>query len=221
MSDRIVVDPESLRLVASRMRGGAELLSSTGRGLARRHLPAMPAAVVSIVTDALARVNAELQDLSAELVRESGLLSARAMWVELGEREIGWTGGGAFADAWPDDATAMEPGSPERAERWSIEVLEGAGEPMPLGDEDATRLRELVGLHGPVEPADDAMGDIAFAGGGADAPDDPFVATASGRLASGAALGNILNETETGPTGAGILGCIAVGLGTVGAGTSS
>lgn len=214
MTDRIVIHPEGLRLMASRMRGTAELLSATGRDLEHRHLPAMPAAVASVVTESLARANRELQDLSAALVREGGLLSVRATWAEMGEREPGWRGVGAFG----------EPGSSPAAtdtERWSVAVIEGAEEPMQaaVGD-DSTRLREMVG--GTVEPggSGEGLGDPLFEVG-IHAPDVAVADTPAGRLASGAALGNVLSETGSGPTGAGILGCIAVGLGSAETGGGS
>lgn len=214
MNQRIVVDPEALRLVASRIRGGAESLSAAGRGLIGRHLPAMPAALASIVIEALGHANRELQDLSAALVREAGLLSARATWVELGGGEAGWPRASSFGDAWLGDPGPSGDERSERVEGWSVEVLERAEEPIgAAGDEDAARLREMVeAAPGPAESPNGAgWRDVTFAE--ADPGDAVLASHTSPRAAGGALLGNVLSETEAGPTGAGILGCIAVGFG--------
>lgn len=229
MSDRIVIDPEDLRRVATRMRGAALLLSSTGRELASRSLPTMPQAVAALVAESLARVNAEVQDLAAGLVREAGHLLGRATWAEIdGGHSAGWlsprSGELVFQAAGDVDPAAHLPVGAEeqvaRAEAWAVDLVT-ADDPPPAdaGVGDASDLRRLLarGFSAPDEAVPPAsLGDLTLVA--ESAPEVVDARALGGALPApsvgGGALGSALTEVASSPTGAGILGCISVGAGT-------
>lgn len=225
MSERIVIDPEQLRRLASRMKGATLLLSSTTRDLASRALPSMPPSVASLVSDSMARVNAEVQDLAAGLTREAGGLLARATWAELGQGDpAGWMSGGVEARAaghggGPDPVGVLPPFSEaqlERAQQWAVDEIADDDTLGDVGESDEAELRDLVGRdlteaqqivaedlhqlsyisHGMPE-----IGDVLWG------PDATSEAIAEG------ALGTALDHLSDEPTGIGIIGCIAVGGG--------
>lgn len=148
---RIVVDPQQLRELATRMRGAALLLSSTGREVAVGSRPPMPAGVVGAVGEMAAHVNAELQDLALELMQEATMLLARATWAELG---------GGAPNAWlvpglhlapprlpgghePSPISTLFPADDERliaGERWAVEILDGMQDPIDPSSEEGDGL---------------------------------------------------------------------------------
>lgn len=226
MSDRIVIDPDGLRRMAARMRGAALLLSSTRRELASRSLPAMPSAVAALVAESLARVNAEVQDLAAGLVRDAGHLLARATWAEIGGGgPAAWPShdaGGSSVDtvtaAAPTHVSSLSDEQVTRAEGWAIERVDTAE--VALSDDDASALRRIVaehfsGAHDDVRPA--PLGDLTLTGSDAPVDDGSVAGPVPSPEAGGGALGNAFTEVASTPAGAGILGCLAVGMGTAAA----
>lgn len=231
MSDRIVIDPEELRRLAARMRGAALLLSSTGRELASRPLPSMPSAVGALVVESLARVNGEVQDLAAGLVREAGQLLGRATWADIG---------GGYPGGWPagpagiaiETQAELDPTTPvlvasdeqvARAEDWAIDLV-SREEVGPEGD-DAADLRRLLlddsqaSEDVPAEP----LGELSLAAG--EAPTVVEAGLLAERMPPPAvgegAVGSALSEVAATPTGAGILGCITLGVGIDAAGSAA
>lgn len=224
---RIVVDPESLRLMASRMRGAATLLSSSGRQLASRPLPAMPAGLASIVSETVTRATADLHDLAAGLVRDSGMLYVRATWAEAELTSASpWTplGGDGWADAAaPDDLaesqTAASEAGIETAEAWSLEVVDNSSDAATTsGDsaasDDVSELRSLVAAdlaahpQGPLGGLPLSVSDLR--GAGIDVFGD-VVDAGGGRVSAAAGLGNALEQMTESATGLGVLGCLTVG----------
>ena len=222
---RIVVDPQSLRLMASRMRGAATLLSSSGRQLASRPLPAMPGGLAGIVSETVSRASADLHDLATELVRDAGMLYVRATWAEA---ELTSTSAWSpLGDGWPDAAApgdlaesqpvAAETGI-ETAEALSLEVVDSSSDAATTSGEsaapDVSELRSLVAADLAADPQR-SLGDVALPltaldGAGIDVFGD--VADAGGPSVSGAAgLGNALEQMTDSATGLGVLGCITVG----------
>lgn len=224
---RIVVDPGSLRLMASRMRGAATLLSSSGRQLGSRPLPAMPAGLASIVSETATRASAELHDLAAGLVRDAGMLYVRAAWAEAEMTSTSpWTplpGDGWHDAAAPGDPADAQPPAPasgvEAAEVWSLGFVDSSFDSATASADSAapevSELRRAVAAdlaaapHRTLGSVPVSVTDLNRAGL------DLFgnLADAEGRAsASGAAgLGNALEEMTDSATGLGVLGCIRVG----------
>lgn len=223
MSERIVIDPEELRRLATRMRGAALLLSSTGRELASKPLPSMPSALGALVAESLARVNGEVQDLAAGLVREAGHLLGRATWAEIGGGHPGgWMSapGGIASDAQAE----LDPTAPvlvasneqlAHAEVWAVDLVNR--DEVVLEGDDAAELRRLVldGSPTPEEATVAPLGDLTLAAG--DAPEVVEVGFLAEGLplpaVGGGAVGSAFTEVASTPTGTGILGCITVGVG--------
>lgn len=235
--DRILIDTEEVRNVATRMRGAALLLSSAGRELAARHLPAMPSTVATTVTEVVCRANAELQDLAAELVTDGSSLAARAMWAELGGGdEVAWLVPGLrpFPAHQPMPASPSQPLPPVTDEQiresseWAIEILDGMHESMQRVDAQIDVLgtraddvfgREVVSFVD--EYADElpvkALGRFTLAAGAALDVAEHWkqgwkeAGARAGMSAAGGALGTALCMLLVAPTGPGILGCVFVG----------
>ncbi len=221
---RIVVDPESLRRFASRIRGAATLLSSTGRQLASRPLPAMPASLSAIVSESIARANSELQELTAGLVRDAGDLYRRATWAEadvaprpawsFGETER-WLDPGADV---ADDETqeTVSEARLETAEAWSLGIVERS--PGAVGEDapalDVSDLRSLVAADlaevSEQSPSDGSPSVALASEAAVGVLADPARAASA---AGSAALGNAFGDIAATATGVGILGCITVGGG--------
>lgn len=146
---RIEIDPQGLRLLATRMRGGAAMLSETGRALGARSSPPMPAQVAALVTEVVTRANADLQDLAIELETEARTLLARATWAELGGGDaVAWLIPGLSRFRSPPGMplapdAVLAPVTDEeviRSERWAVDLLDGMREPSDLSTEAAARL---------------------------------------------------------------------------------
>lgn len=226
---RIVVDPESLRRFASRMRGAATLLSSTGRQLASRPLPAMPASLASIVSESIARANAELQELTAGLVRDAGDLYRRAMWAEADfAPRSAWSFSEAERWSYPEADVAADAGqetvSEERlaaAEAWSVGLVESAPEALAAGEHasasDVSELRGLVAAdlaETSEQLPPDRSPSVALTSEAAVGFLESLTANPGPPSSAGtAALGNAFGDLAATATGVGILGCIAVGGG--------
>lgn len=238
---RIVIDPEDLREVAIRLKGGAALLSGAGRELAQRSTPAMPPSLAAHVTETVCRANAALQDLAVELVRTAGELSARATWAELG---------GGEAIAWLIPNLYYLPASSERpltptselpavtdeqireSTEWAVETLDGMYGSMQLLDDEATAVgsgvddvfgAELIKFAD--EYADEipvkALGKLTVLAGIAldtyEHRDEGMgealsrAGVTAGGSWAGGALGVAFCEAVFGVTGVGLVGCLFVG----------
>lgn len=149
--DRIVLDPEDLRQVATRMRGASVMLSGVGRDLAARPMPTMPSGVAAAVSEVVCRANAELQDLALELFQEAGTLFARATWAELGGGDaVAWLipglhyTPGALPGAAPATPVSALPAVTEeqllRSEEWAAHVLNDMHDSLQLLDQEAGRF---------------------------------------------------------------------------------
>lgn len=155
---RIVLDPDDLRQLATRMRGASLILSLAGRDVATRPLPAMSTGVAAAVTEVICRANKELQDLAGDLLQEAEALFARATWAELGGGEaIAWlipglhhaasTAPGASAAAPVTPASALPPVSEQqlvRSEQWAITLLNEMEDPLQVLDDQAAKLGDEV-----------------------------------------------------------------------------
>lgn len=237
---RIVVDPDDLRDVATRMRGAAVLWSGAGRRLALRELPAMPSGLGPLVTETICRANAVLQDLAVELIREAEVLSARATWAELGgDQAISWLIPGLHPYAPSPRAEPIGPSDElppvtdaqiMQSTEWAVQLLDGMHDSMEKLDDEARRLGGAVEdvpgkslLKFADEYADElpvkALGKFTLAAGAAldvyEHWDQGWVEAGSraGMSAGGGALGTLACEALFAPTGVGILGCIFVGGG--------
>lgn len=148
MSERIEIDPEGLRLLATKMRGAAAMLSETGRALGTRSSPPMPAQVAALVTEVVTRANSELQDLALELDGEAQAVAARATWAELGGGDVAWLLPGLYRFRAPADGrlapdAVLVPVTDDeimRAERWAIDLLDGMAYPIDGSALEAARL---------------------------------------------------------------------------------
>lgn len=235
--DRILIDTDEVRQVATRMRGGALLLSSAGRELAARPMPSAPPTVAAAVSEVICRANAELQDLATELISEGTTLAARATWADLGGgEEIAWLIPGLRSNP----AVQAMPESPSQplapvtdkqirgSAEWAIEILEGMHDSMREVDEEIGRLgaraddvfgREVVAFVD--EYADEvpvkALGRFTLAAGVALDLAEHWdrgwkeAGARAGVSAAGGALGTGLCMLLVAPTGPGILGCVFVG----------
>lgn len=145
---RIEIDPEGLRLLATKLRGAAAMLSETGRALGTRSSPPMPAPVAALVTEVVVRANSELQDLALELHEEAQGLVARATWAELGGGDVAWLLPGPYRFRAPaagplaPDAVLVPVTDDEimRAERWATDLLDGMGHEKDGSAQEAARL---------------------------------------------------------------------------------
>lgn len=235
---RIVINPDDLRHVAVRMRGAALLLSGAGRDLAARQLPAMPPALLGLVTDVMRDANATLQDLSLELVADAQLLAARATWAELGGRDaVAWLIPGLRRHPsvplpeTPSAPVAPVPDEEVRAgSEWAIEILDAIHDSVQRIDGEIARFGEdaevvfgrdlvrLVNEHADEMPLK-ALGKFTLAAGAAvdvaEHWDEGWrqPAVRAGMSAAGGALGTGLCMLLAAPTGPGVVGCLFVGGG--------
>lgn len=234
--DRIAIDPEELRRVATRMRGAALLLSDAGRSLAGRSLPAMPATLAATVNGVIRDANAALQDLAVGLVEEAQVLAARATWAELGGGEaISWLipglRSGLAAPPLQSPVDVVAPVTDEQirgSSEWAIEVLDGMHDSMQRVDTEIGRLgsdadevfgKNVVDLVD--EYADEvplkALGRFTLTAGVALDVAEHWeqgwaeAGARAGISAAGGALGTGLCMLLAAPTGPGILGCVFVG----------
>ena len=212
--DRVVIDPEELRRVATKMRGGAEMLSSAGRHLATRPQPGLPGELATHVARALQSANRELQELSLELVQTAGELAARATQAELGEVDpVAWLipglhgfgslfelrGGATLSPSGRFIDVPQGPAWAEVALR-DMSPLQPALEDIDLDDfADALQGSE----QGLTEmPPAGAMLDLYAELGGEPASDTG---------ATRGALGIAFDDADLGPTGLGLMGCLLSG----------
>lgn len=231
--DRIVIDPVDLRRTATRMRGAAVVLSGTGRDLAARPMPSMPANVAALVTEVVYRANFSLQDLADELVTEARTLEARAMWAELGGGDaLGWLIPGLHRVG-PAPPKTLGPGSVlppvtdeqvMQGERWALEELdamldatqlfEGEGAWRGTGVDDvpgADLLRFANEISVPPVGRSTLAAELPpnayehHEGDGAEA------AFSVPHGSAGAAVGAAVGSAVTGSAGAGMVGCLIAG----------
>lgn len=155
---RIVLDPDHLRQLATRMRGASLILSLAGRDLATHRMPAMPAGVASAVTEVISRSNKEVQDFAVELLQEAGELFARATWAELGgEEAIAWlipglhhapsALRGASGTGAVTPASALPPVTEQqllRSEQWATTLLNEMEGSLQVRDDQAVKLGDAV-----------------------------------------------------------------------------
>lgn len=234
---RIVIDPDDLRDVVTRLRGAAVLYSSAGRELAARPLPAMPSFLAAALTEVICSVNAELQDLAIEFLTEAGTLAARATWAALGGGDaISWLIPGLhYSPSAPDaprgPAEALPPITEEQiraSEEWAIELLDGMHDTLRHVERDGARLGsradDLWGeplVDFAEEYADEipvkALGKFTTAAGVAldlvEHWDQGWqeAGARAGLSAAGGAVGTGLCMLVLAPTGPGVAGCIFVG----------
>ena len=235
--DRVVIDPEGLRQVGVRMRGGAALLSAAGRALATRPLPAMPPGIAPGVADAIRRANGELQDLAAELLDEAGQLFERATWAELGGTSaVAWlfpnltelprlmpgssglAGGSAFSGA--DEEGLF------RSVRWAPRLLDELPDPGGSPRQDAFGLDDLddgwrarllaPASEGENDSGGNPLGALAMtAGAGLERYEQERArgaeAMGMGSVAADGALAFPVPEGAAGATLAGLIGCLRNG----------
>ncbi len=215
------------------------VLSTTGRQLAARSMPSMPASVAAAVTEVARHVNAELQDLAVELIQEAGTLFARATWAELGGGDaVAWLIPGLHYS--PTTLPGAELATPTStlppvtdeqilaSEQWAIALLDGMHDSIHEVDEEIERLgpkaddvfgKNLVRYVD--EYADEipvkALGKLTLVAGLAldvvEHWDEGWKEAGSraGISAAGGALGTGLCMLFTSPTGIGILGCVIGG----------
>ena len=223
-AERIVIDPENVRALATRMRGGAFIFSNSGRTMAQGVLPPMPGNLAAHVSEAICEVNAALQDLAVELIEDAVHLEARATWAELG---------GGAGTAWlipglrrypslPDVPTSPVAEVPDVTEEqiragqeWAIEMLDGMPETRSVSNGETDRLH--ADAMGAIETDPDELpikplGHFTLAAEGVD-----FRRQGSAELvasvgpAAGGAIGSGLGALLASPTGGGILGCLITG----------
>ncbi len=80
--NRIVVDPDELKRVASYVAEAAAAYSELAADLRARELPEMPAQLADAIDAGIGRVAARLEDLSARLDGSAFLVRARAAIVD-------------------------------------------------------------------------------------------------------------------------------------------
>ena len=213
-SDRVIIDPEELRRVANRMRGGAEMLSGAGRHLATRPMPQLPVGLEGHVASILLGANRELQELSLELVQTAGELSGRATQAELGEIDsIAWLMPGThglvslFAPRTPLlSLTGRSLESAPHREDWAESVLQRMGSLEPPRDRFiADDFADVV--QGP----DQDLGDMSGGGMMLDFVDQGSSAPESGT--SQGAVSVTFDQVDLGPTGIGLAQCLVAGTG--------
>lgn len=215
---RITIDPEDVRGLATRMRGGAFIFANSGRSLAQISLPPMPASLAAHVSEAICDANAALQDLAVELVEDAVQLEARASWAELGGgAETAWLIPGLRR--YPSlptvpttpvaEPTAVTEEQISASQAWAKELLDGMdGADGPSGQEMDRDVIDTVEAHAdqiPIKP----LGDFSLASGVAPVGDEHLLEVGLG-LDSGA-LGTGLGILHSSPTGWGIVGCLLAG----------
>jgi len=212
---RVVIVPDDLRDLSSRLRDAAEELSWGGRRLVTTLLPEMPPGVAGLVGDAIYRVNAELQELAIEFEDEARVLTARAAWAELGGGAgLGWLLPGLAR--FPQLGSALRgPGhliaassdiEPADGHRWAEELLDR----MPAPGERTPVEIELT--TGPTDPYDHPLGEFSLTGSDLSSL-EPVAAMVDASGAVEGALRSGLSTDSSDPVAAGVAGCILVGFG--------
>ena len=240
-ASRIVIDPEDVRGLATRMRGGAFMFSNSGRALAQTPLPTMPAGLVALVSEAICGANAALQDLAVELIEDAAHLDARATWAELGGgAETAWLVPGLrryrALPTVPSSPVADVPAVTEEqiraGQEWAVEMLDGMHDSVRALDDEIDRLGpradDVFGksVVDAIETYADeipvrALGGFTLAAGVALDVAEHWhegwleAGGRAGLSAGGGALGTGLCMLFFSPTGWGIVGCF-VGGGLVG-----
>lgn len=213
-SDRVVIEPEELRRVATKMHGGAEILSSAGRHIATRPIPDLPGGLESHVAKVVQQANSELQELSLELVQTAGELTARATQAELGEIDsIAWLMPNLRGlVSFDPRGSAMFPspgrllGGSRDLESWAERTLRDMDAPV-RGDEDGFDLAAFVGE---LEDPSHGLGDMPTGV----MPELSGEHSGDAHPQTGAARGSLavaFDATGLGPTGLGLLGCLLAG----------
>lgn len=220
MRGRVVIDPDELREVSSRLRDAAEELAWTGRRLATSPVPDMPTGVAGVVGEAIYRVNAELQDLAVELEDEARLLNARATWAELGGGAgLGWLlpalgrfpQVGSLLGGPGHLITPLTEIDPAGVEGWAEELVDGS----PTGADEVTqrvevRVETLPNVETlPGHP----LGEFTLI----DADNLDLLEPLRAPAEAGASVQGVfqigLSTLSLDPVAAGIAGCILVGAG--------
>ena len=216
---RIVIDPEQVRILATRMRGGAFILSNSGRTMAQSSLPTMPAALSARVSERICDANAALQELAIELIEDAAHLEARATWAELGGgAETAWLVPGLrrypSLPAAPTSPTADSPALTEEqvraSQEWATEMLDGMHDGVRSSDEEIDRghtsVIDMIETHADEIPVKPLGGFTLVAEVGGD--DD----TLEGGLSAGiGAFGAGISTLSSSPTGWGVVGCLLAG----------
>ena len=212
--ERVVIQPDELRRVATRMRGGAEVLSSAGRHLATRLQPELPAGLGAHVERVVQDANRELQELSLELIQTAGDLSVRATQAELGDIDpVAWLmptlhGFGSRLDL--GGAASLPPTGRliegRQGPAWAESVLQDMFllEPVP-GDFD------LGDFAGSLEASLQELSEMPPAGLMLDLFGEPGDGSGAETGAAGGALASALEDGDLGPTGLGLVGCLLTG----------
>ena len=228
---RIVIDPEGLRGLATRMRGGAFIFSNSGRTLAGTVLPPMPASLAAHVSEAIRDANATLQDLAVELIEDAAHLEARATWAELGGgAEIAWLIPGLrrypslpAVPATPVDAvTAVTEEQIRASQEWAVEMLDGVHDSVPALDDDL-RADDAFGksVVDVINYADEipvrALGGFTLVAAAVSEAEEDADGTRlelgaqPGLGAEGGAVASSLSTLFSSPTGWGVAGCMLAG----------
>ncbi len=219
--DRVVIEPDDLRRVAARMRGGAEVLSSAGRHLVTRSRPLMPAALESHVGNVVHDANRKLQELALELVRTAAELSSRATQAELGGIDrIAWLVPGMHglvplsdhhAGSLDPSGSSFEGRSP-RSQQWAETALQDMAGPVEALEEAGPDLRKIAEDLG--STSFPALGEVIPVGVSLDlyvesdaVDEEPYAGATRG------ALGAVFDELDLGPTGIGLAACLLAGAG--------
>lgn len=230
---RIVIDPDGVRRLATRLRGGASIYSNSGRMLAGPGLPTMSGNLTALVSDAISGANATLQDLAVELIEDALQLEARAAWAELGGgAETAWLIPGLrrypalpHAPTSPIDEVAAITDEQLRAgQQWAVEMLDGMDDSGgaldegsdPRSDEVFEKLVDVIETYAGEIPVK-ALGDLTLAAAGkleagGHAEEAPFdLGAQPGIDAGGGAIGSVLSLLLSSPTGWGFAGCLVAG----------
>ncbi|MFP5352113.1 MAG: hypothetical protein ACLGIB_06085 [Actinomycetota bacterium] len=225
-SSRIVIDPEGVRRLATRMREGASAFSDSGRRLAQAPTPPMPVGIAARLGQAISEANAALQDLAVDLIEDAAHLEARATWAELGGgADTAWLIPGlrryASLPSMPatpvGETAAISEDRIRGAQRWAIETLDAMPDPgSALGDEVGAVIDR--GVVDAIEAFADEMPVTALGGftlAAAAAPDvaEPWIEGSldAGSNAGSGALGSGLRMLFSSPTGWGVAGCALAG----------
>ena len=229
---RIVIDPDGVRRLATRMRGGAFIFSNSGRTLAGTVLPPMPASLADHVSEAIREANAALQDLAVELIEDAVHLEARATWAELGGgAETAWLIPGlrrypslpTVSATLVDEVAAVTEEQIRASQEWAVEMLDGMPDSVgALADDhraddhfgkSVVDVIETYADEIPIKPLGGftlvaaAVAEMGEHGGGARGE----LGAQSGIDAGSGAVGSSLSILFSSPTGWGVAGCLLAG----------
>ena len=212
--DRVVIDPEELRRVATKLRGGAEMLSSAGRHLATRSQPELPSELATHVARALQGANRELQELSLEMIQAAGELAARATQAELGDIDpVAWLipgihGFGSLFDL--RGGTTLSPSGRftdvPQGPAWAEVALQDMSPVQP-----ALEHIELDDFADALQGSEQGLAELPPAGAMLDLYAELGREPESDTGATRGALGIAFDDADLGPTGLGLMVCLLSG----------